>query len=121
MNLGMVRLHQKKYTEAEALFLRTNRMILALPPDKTDDQLWLTLGQCDSDLATIYIAEGKNAKAVDYLRAALMIRGKVQGPNHPDLVGVLQDYALALRLTHKFKEAAAAEARAKHIATLSHR
>jgi tetratricopeptide (TPR) repeat protein len=68
-----------------------------------------------NNLAALYHAQGQYAQATPLFQRALAIREKVLGPEHPDTVTVLGNYADLLRQTNSEAEAKKLEARAQAI------
>ncbi len=66
-------------------------------------------------LAHVYDAQGKHAKAEPLFRRALAIQEKALGPEHPKVAQHLEDYAALLRKMEREAEASKMEARAKAI------
>ena len=65
--------------------------------------------------AELYRDQGDLASAEGHYRAALAIRVKAFGPEHPDVATNLDNLALIYRLQGKYAEAEEMEARAKAI------
>ena len=67
--------------------------------------------------AELYRVQGKYAQAGPLFKRALAIVQKARGPDHPDVVPFLEDYALLLRRMNRVAEGAKMEPRAKAIRT----
>ena len=63
---------------------------------------------------------GKYAAAEELFKSALAIYEKTLGPNHPDMVMVLDNYAVLLHRMGKTHEAAAMTSRADSVRTIHH-
>ncbi len=68
-----------------------------------------------NNLAALYAAQGRYAKAEPLYQRALAIAEKALGPDHPHVATALENYAALLRKTGRGNEAAKLEARAKAI------
>ncbi len=68
-----------------------------------------------NNLALLYKAQGNYAEAEPLYRRSLAIWEKALGPEHPDVVQSLENYAALLRETGRADEAAEMEVRAKAI------
>ncbi len=68
-----------------------------------------------NNLALLYQAQGNYAEAEPLYRRSLAIQEKALGPEHPNVVQSLENYAALLRETGRADEAAEMEARAKAI------
>ena len=60
-------------------------------------------------------AVGKHAEADALFKQSLSVYERLEGPDHPDVAGVLNDYAVLLRKSGRFAEAESMEARASRI------
>jgi len=49
------------------------------------------------NLAALYLAQGKYAEAEPLFQRALAVREKALGPEHPDTITVIENYAELLR------------------------
>ncbi len=68
-----------------------------------------------NNLAELYRAQGRYAKAEPLHKRALAIREKALGPEHPNVAQSLENYAAVLRKTGRTTEAVKLEARANAI------
>ncbi len=68
-----------------------------------------------TNLAWMYLDQGKFEPAESSFQRALKIREKVFGPDHPDVADSLENYAGLLRETGRPAEAAKLETRAAEI------
>jgi tetratricopeptide (TPR) repeat protein len=68
-----------------------------------------------NNLAGLYDTQGQYGKAEPLYQRALAIFEKALGPEHPNVVTVLENYALCLRAIHRSQEADLLESRAKMI------
>jgi tetratricopeptide (TPR) repeat protein len=59
-----------------------------------------------NDLALLYYDQAQYAKAEPLYQRVLAIREKALDPQHPDVAGSLEDYALLLRKMDRSHEAA---------------
>ena len=75
------------------------------------------MGTIVNSFAGLYKDQAQYAKAERLLQRALAIREKALGPEHPDVVTSLENYALLLRDMGRPDEAAPLESRARAIRT----
>ncbi len=68
-----------------------------------------------NNLALLYAAQGRYAKAEPLYQRALAIVEKALGPDHPNVATSLENYAALLRKIGRTTEAVDLEARAKAI------
>jgi tetratricopeptide (TPR) repeat protein len=68
-----------------------------------------------NNLATLYSAEGRYSEAETFFRRSLMTWEKAFGPDHPDSVTSLENYAVLLRQMNREAEAMDLEVRANRI------
>jgi tetratricopeptide (TPR) repeat protein len=111
LNLGKVYFDQSKFPEAEAVLDRAVAIITAIPTESQTDENMLTLATCDMNLSSIRVRQKKFTEAEQLLLVALVIRTKIQGAAHPDLIEPLRNYAILLRQTNRPVDAANIEAR----------
>lgn len=64
-------------------------------------------------LAGLSVKSGNVAQAIAYYQQALLIREKLQGPEHPDLLPILEPYSQVLALTPRKEDARKMAERAK--------
>ena len=66
-------------------------------------------------LATYYRSQGQYEKAEVQYKKALRLKEELSGPNHPDIVTILENYASLLREARRFSEAENLASRAASI------
>ena len=115
LNLGKVYFDDNKFDQAEAVFIRAVSIIGAIPTESQTDENMLALAICDMNLSSIKVGQRKFAEAEDLLLVAILIRTKIQGPTHPDLIEPLQNYLTLLRQMNRNKDAADIEVRIRRI------
>lgn len=115
LNLGKVYFDQNRHPEAEAVLSRAVAILTQVPTESQTDENMLALAICDMNLSSIKVGQKKYEEAEEYLLVTLMIRTKIQGANHPDLIEPLQNYVTLLRLTNRLSDALAIEARLRRI------
>ena len=70
-------------------------------------------------LATYYRSQGQYEKAETQYKKALQLKEELSGPNHPDIVTILKNYAALLREAKRYSEAENLSSRAAAIMTKS--
>ncbi len=104
--LGDVAKAQQHYPEAEAAYQRALKAAGKDNPFRDAPLL---------GLAEVYAAQGKYKQAEPLFQEAIAAQEEVLGPDNPDLVRTLEQYAALLRATNRAPQAAKLEARAKKI------
>ncbi len=104
--LGDAAKAQKRYAEAEASY---QRAIKAAGKDNPFRDAPLV------GLAEVYAAQGKYTEAEPLFQEAIAAQEEALGPENPDLVRTLEQYAALMRATNRAAEAAKVETRAKQI------
>ncbi len=116
LNLGVIYFDQRRYSQAEALFKRSLTILSNVPSEHSTPESLLLMALCNQDIAAIYLNEHRNVpEAAALLKAVIRVRQTFQGPEHPDLILPLADYARALRMLGQRRQAAPIEARLKRI------
>lgn len=116
LNLGVIYFDQRRYSQAEALFKRCRTILSNVPAERSTPESLLLMALCNQDIAAIYLNEDRNLpEAAALLKAVIKVRQSFQGPEHPDLILPLADYARALRKLGQVRGAALIEARVKRI------
>jgi tetratricopeptide (TPR) repeat protein len=115
LNLGKVYFDEGRFVQAEAVLDRAVAILTTIPVESQSDESMIALATCDMNLASIKVGQKKFQEAEQLLLIALMIRTKLQGATHPDLVEPLRRYALLLRQTNRPTDAANMEARIRLI------
>lgn len=116
LNLGVVYFDQARYSEAEALFKRSLNILSNLPASQSTPESLLLMALCNQDVAAIYLNEHRSVpEAAALLKAVIKVRQTFQGPEHPDLILPLADYARALRMLGQPRQAARVESQVRRI------
>ncbi len=102
-NLGTLYSAQRRYPEAEPFF----RKALFIRETKDLESL--------STLAQIYQATNEMKKADEYFQRALLIGEKALGGDHPEVLDVIDEYAVMLRAANRIVEAKKMEAHSKEL------
>lgn len=88
LSLGQVCLVQRRFAEAETLFVRSLGILL-----QTAGEEDLATTVCMNNLGTLYHILGDDARAEPLLRQVVEIRRRVLGETHPRYLHSLQDLA----------------------------
>ena len=115
LNLGKVYFDEGQFVQAEAVLNRAVSILTAIPVESQTDENMIALATCDMNLASIKAGQRKFEEAEQLLLITLMIRTKLQGATHPDLVEPLRRYALLLRQTNRPTDAKNMETRIRLI------
>lgn len=115
INLGKVYYDEGKTSEAAALFNRAVSIFFKIPAENQTPENMLAAAGADYNLALIYRDSKNYSESEKYLLLVLLIKGKLEGQNHPDLIDPLQTYAAVLRLMKRPSEATKVEARIRAI------
>jgi tetratricopeptide (TPR) repeat protein len=115
LNLGKVYFDDEKFEQAEAVLQRAVSILGAIPTESQTDENMLALATCDMNLSSIKVRQGKLKEAEEFLLITLLLRTKIQGSTHPDLVEPLRNYAILLRQMNRVSDANVIEARLKKI------
>lgn len=107
-NLALLMQETGRYTDAVSY---SDRVLAIL--EKSPNQALLI--QVLNNRALLYVAMGRPALAEECLRKALFTAEKSFGPEHPNVGGVLTNYAVVMRRMHRKSEAKQLEKRAKAI------
>ncbi len=91
--------HNKRYKEAEPLFIRAMKIREKVASDSPD------LADTLNGLADVYRKTGKNAEAVPVYTRVLDIRQKALGSNHPKTAKSLENLAAAFVANNKLEMA----------------
>jgi tetratricopeptide (TPR) repeat protein len=117
LNLGKIYFELNKYDEAEAFLLRAVSILMKTPPERQTDEGMIALATCDMNLSSIKANQKKFKEAEEYILLSITLRTGIQGPNHPDLIEPLKNYAIILRSTGRLFDATKVEARIRQIAS----
>jgi tetratricopeptide (TPR) repeat protein len=107
--LNNLAISTKDRREAEELLLRANQLLASAAPGGVERIRTLT------NLGLLYARAGRLNQAEPALRQALEIAEWVWGPDHPELGGMLQDYARVLKRLGRNDEAMQASVRSRQI------
>ena len=94
---GLKAFEQRNYTEAAQQFQTALAVVETIKPD--DPRLANSLMR----LAVVYHTQGQYAEAEPLYQRALMIQEQMFGPDHPQIVEMLEAYANLLRRMHPFQ------------------
>jgi tetratricopeptide (TPR) repeat protein len=115
LNLGKVYYDQGKFLEAEPFFRQARTILFAISESDATDEDIDTLLMISNNLALTAVERGQFREAEYRYKEVIRLTEARKGPNHPDLVQYLNNYAKLLRLTKRPAEAKRVEARALRI------
>jgi tetratricopeptide (TPR) repeat protein len=115
INLGRVQYEQEEWVNAKQSFDRAFVILTDIPEEQRTDEQYEYLVMCANNLALIYVEEKKYDQAEQFYLKAMEILTALKGPQHPDLVGYLKNYAKLLRTMNRVAEADKVDARIEEI------
>lgn len=115
INLGKVQYEQEEWVHAKESFDRAFIILTDIPEKQRTEEQYENLVMCANNLALIYVEEKKYDQAEKFYLKAIEILTALKGPQHPDLVGYLKNYAKLLRTMNRLAEADKVDARIEEI------
>ncbi len=115
LSLGGAYFHLVRSREAEAVTLRAREILFSIPKeDRTPTDLAAVM-RSDHNLALIYVEQKKYERAEQSYKEAITAMEKLYGPENPNLILYLNNYAKLLKILQRDAEARVLEARAEKL------